>query len=233
MKLAIMQPYLFPYLGYFQLLTAVDAFVIHDDVQYIKGGWINRNRILLNGKPAWVTLPVKHGQYDLDINQRVFSEPFTDNKRKLLRKIESAYLGAPQFNSVLELLKNIFTSRQRNISLFILDHLKMIGEYAGIDTPVYLSSRIPKNNGLRGQDRVIEIARRMAATHYINPVGGIELYNREVFLSSGIELSFLRIDDVRYPQFGDMFIPDLSIIDVLMFNGKDMMRRLLTKFELV
>jgi len=232
MRLAIMQPYLFPYIGYFQLINAADLFVLHDDVQYIKGGWINRNRILQNGKDVFITLSLKNDSAYKNINERFFSTEFVNEKKKILRVLQNAYHKAPHLEEVLSLLNKIFLSEENNISVFITQSILLIKDYLQITTPVQLSSAIPKNNETKGEERVLELCKSCNASQYINPTGGISLYSKINFYNNGIQLNFLRTNYIEYKQFENNFIPFLSIIDVLMFNSIENIKTYLAEFTL-
>jgi hypothetical protein len=233
LKLAIMQPYLFPYLGYFQLLHATDAFVIHDDVQYIKGGWINRNRILVEGKEHLFTFGVRNDASHLPINRREFADSFPEDKAKLLRLLRNVYRKASQFAPVCSLLEEIFSCEERNVAQFTTHAIKRMCGYLGIELPMVLSSQLDKNNALKAQERVIDIAARMKADRYINPIGGLELYSKAAFAARGITLNFLKPILDGYPQGGAPFVAGLSIIDVCMFNDRERIKELLDHYDLI
>ena len=228
-----MQPYLFPYIGYFQLIHAVDQFVIHDDVQHIKGGWITRNRILVNGQWHYITLPVKKDAHYLDINERYFTEHFEKNKKRILRQIEGTYRKAPHYKNIFELVEHIFTYSEENVSPFLIHQLSQICAYIGIRKKFHISSELKKNDALKGQARVIEINRILEADHYVNLMGGRSLYTKEAFARRSIKLSFLKTKIREYPQFTSPHVPSLSIIDVLMFNNKEQLKRILTEYTLI
>lgn len=232
MKVGIMQPYLFPYIGYFQLIAMVDTFVIHEDVQYIKGGWINRNRILVNGQPRYVTLPVQKGPTSLAIYERVFADSFESDKKKMLRRIEDTYRKAPCFETVFPLLAECLANTERNVSAFVVGALQACCRYLKIETPFVLSSDTVRFDDLKGQDRVLEINAFLGATHYINTIGGRELYDRDQFMRRGLKLSFLRLRPIRYRQFGGEYVANLSIIDVMMFNSTERIASLLQEYDL-
>ena len=218
MKIAIMQPYFCPYIGYFQLISSVDAFVIYDNIQYTKKGWINRNRILINGKDEYISLPLKKDSDYRDIYQRSLALGIQEEKQKILRKIRASYLKAPQFETVFPLLAGILENPEDNLFEFIRQSLVRINAFLGLKTPLIVSSTLPVNHTLRSQEKVLAICKSLGATSYINPIGGLELYEKEVFAAEGISLRFLNSGEIRYPQFNNDFIPWLSIIDVLMFN---------------
>jgi hypothetical protein len=219
MKIAIMQPYFFPYIGYFQLINAVDKFVILDDVNFIMRGWINRNRILVNSQDSFIIIPLRQASQNKLINETFISD---DSKwqSKLLRSIELAYKHAPQFNSVFPLIANIIQNPEKNISIFIHHSLLSLTQFLGIQTQIITSSSNYNNNQLKAQERIIDICFKEKAVQYINPCGGIDLYSNEVFKKHQIELRFLKTLPFEYKQFSGEFIPSLSIIDVMMFVEK-------------
>jgi WbqC-like protein family len=232
-KVAIMQPYLFPYVGYFQLISAVDTFVVYDDVQWMKGGWINRNRILSAGRPDWVTLSVKKDSVGTNICTREFSDKFEDEKRHIVEKMRVAYARAPYFEPTLDLVGRSFASTQTRAHLFLTGVLREFCAYLGITTEIVLSSELAKTDGLRGEDRVLDICRTLGASQYVNAIGGRDLYSREAFSEHGLELSFVQTEPIEYRQFGDPFVRDLSIVDTLMFNSVEQVQGILNRFELV
>jgi WbqC-like protein family len=234
MRLGIMQPYWFPYLGYFQLIHAVERFVIYDDVQWIKGGWINRNRILVRGQPRYITLPVRRDASLVSINQRTLSPEHEREKHKIIQQIGFAYSGAPHFNDVMPLVHECISSKETHVSPFVVNTLRACCAYLGIATPFILSSKLAKNAELRGQDKVLDINHLLGATHYVNSIGGVELYDKEAFARKGIQLSFLKTGAVAYEQqAAGEFVPNLSIIDVMMFNDRQKCRALVESYELV
>lgn len=229
MKLAIMQPYLFPYLGYFQLIRSVDAFVVYDDVNYIKGGWINRNYILSQGNKLLVTLPLQGASPNKLINQVAVG----GRREKLLETIRHCYSKAPYFSAVFPLVEEIIMQQEKNLARFLDYGLRRICEYLGLHPQWHLSSTLNKDNELRGQGKVLAICEELGATHYINVPGGKELYNREDFVRRGLQLSFIQPRPVEYRQFGNAFVPNLSIIDVMMFNDQEQCRKLFEECDLV
>lgn len=227
-----MQPYLFPYIGYFQLIHTADKFVIHDDIQYIKGGWINRNRIQINDKDYLFTFSLKKDSSLKNINTRLFSDQFTKEKAHFLRLIQNNYKKAPYFLNVYNLLTKILDFNELNISSFITNSLKLICNYLEIRTPFYISSKLKKNNELKGQDRVINICQALKTKIYINPNGGKILYSKEVFKKNKILLFFLQTNNISYEHNKQPFIPNLSIIDVMMYHSKTELNHILNKYSL-
>lgn len=232
MKLAIMQPYLFPYLGYFQLINVVDIFVIYDDLQYIKKGWINRNYILVNGRAYLFTLSLQKVSSNKLI-KNILIHTDSKNKEKLLKIIKHAYPKAPQYKIVSPILEKVILNDEENLSSYITFSLRKICDYLEIQTPFIVSPQLLKNDALKGEDRAIELNKRLGSTCYINPIGGVKLYNKERFKKEGIELYFFKTKNIEYKQFGNVFVPFLSIIDVLMFNSKDEVKKMLSEYELI
>ncbi|MBN4081757.1 WbqC family protein [bacterium AH-315-C07] len=235
MTISIMQPYLFPYIGYFQLIHTSDIFVIYDDVKYIKEGWINRNRLLSNstGQPLPFSLSVKKDDHDLEINRRFFSDKFSFEVGKLLKTIKLNYGKAPYFSEVFALLEDSFSIQELNIAKFTTACLEKTCNFIGIETEFKISSKLGRNGSLNGQASVLDINKILRSDHYVNPIGGIELYSKENFDQEGLNLSFLRSNDISYQQSKHQFVPSLSIIDVLMFNKKDRIAGFLDQYELV
>ena len=227
MKIGIMQPYLFPYIGYFQLINAVNRFVIHDDVQYIKGGWINRNRIQVQNEDHLFTFSLKKDRSFNKINARVFSSELFREKIAFLRFIKFNYKSAPYFSESFDLLEEILSINDNRVSPFITNSLKLICGYLDIDTSFYISSELKKNNELKGQNRVVEICQKLKGNIYINLSGGKKLYSKEVFKEHGIKLLFLETGEIEYEFGKSFFIPNLSIIDVLMYNSRQHIKELL------
>jgi hypothetical protein len=229
---SIMQPYFFPYLGYFQLFAASDVFVVHDDVQFIKGGWVNRNRILVAGRPEWITLPVAAARHEHVINER----KYLLNHRlaaRMLDRIRAAYQRAPQFRTVMELIEDVLRFSDPNVAVFNTHALLKVAAYLGIRTPMKLAIESGKDKSLAGEQLVVNMCRLLGASRYVNPIGGAALYRRESFAAEGIELSFLKSEPSSYDQFGDAFVPSLSILDVLMFNPLTRVQHMLKEYRLV
>lgn len=230
-KVAIMQPYFFPYIGYWQLINAVDEYVVYDDVNYIKGGWINRNNILVNGNAHLITLPLDNASSFRLINEISVVEN-KKNIDKLLKSISLAYGKAPFFSQVMPVIEDLITNNQ-NISKLNYDAILKINNYLGISTKILLSSELEKDDLLTAQDKVIHINKLLKSEVYINAIGGMELYDREVFKENGIELKFLSTNSIEYKQFKNEFVPNLSIIDVMMFNSVEKIKEMLDDYKLL
>ena len=226
-----MQPYLFPYIGYFQLINAADKFVILDDVNYINRGWITRNRILVNGREHLFSIPIKKASQNKLILECELSDEIWHGK--LLKTIEMSYKKAPLFNEVFPLIANSINNKEKNLSLYIFYHLQRIFDYLKVETFIIPSSSGYETKQLRAQEKIIEICKKEQATHYINPIGGTELYDKSRFEQENIQLNFLKTNEISYSQNTKNFVPWLSIIDVMMFNSKEEIKSMLDKYELI
>ena len=232
MKIAIMQPYFFPYIGYFQLINAVDKFVFYDDVNFIKHGWINRNNILVNNQKHLFSLPIKKISSFKKINETKINENiFNKEKVKLLKTIDQSYKKAPNFYEIKSIITSVFNIESNYISEFAKKSIVEILKFLEIETKIVLSSSIYKNDKLSATDRLIDVCKKEKAETYINPIGGKELYSKMNFKKQGIKLCFLKSYDTIYKQYDKPFISGLSIIDVLMFNSKEDVKNLLLKFQ--
>lgn len=231
MKLGIMQPYFFPYIGYWQLMAAVDQYVMYDDVNYINRGWINRNRILINGDAKYITLPCTGASQNKLINEVKVCTDIGEQKRNM-RKVELAYRRAPYFESVYPMLCDVFSSKIENLADFLEYCIRSVCAYLEIHTVLLRSSSLKKDPALRGQNKILAINAELGATEYINAIGGKELYSDKAFSERGIQLHFLKTDEIAYRQFDGVFLPNLSIIDVMMFNPKEEIQAMLNRYTL-
>jgi hypothetical protein len=216
MRLAIMQPYFLPYIGYWQLMNAVDVFVVYDNIKYTKKGWINRNRMLLNGADRMFSLPLKNDSDFLDVVDRELAEGFSADK--LFNQFRGAYSRAPHFKEVSPLLERILHFEDRNLFRYIYHSIVCLCQHLGLDTKIIVSSQVTIDHSLKAQDKVQALCQALGAQTYINPVGGLDLYSKEDFQARGVDLRFIQSKLIPYDQFGGGFMPWLSIIDVLMFN---------------
>ena len=235
MKLAIMQPYLFPYIGYFQLVAAVDKFVIYDDVNFIKGGWINRNNVLINKKSNLFTVPLdKSSSYTLINETKINLKFYNIWKVKFLRSLEQSYKKAPYFTEVYNLIENVLQINENDsIGELAVNSIKSVSEYLQLQTEICETSEIYKNKAISGQERVLDICRIEKASQYINPIGGIDLYSKDSFKEKSVVLNFIKSKPITYSQFDNDFSPWLSIIDVLMFNSVREVNKMINQYELV
>lgn len=232
-RLAIMQPYFMPYLGYWQLLNYVDAFVLYDDAQFTKKGWIHRNRYLNNGRDQIFSLPIKKDSDYLNISERLIADSWRSEKNKLKRKITAAYKKSPFYDEVYPAIETCLNYDGKNLFNFVHNSIKIICDKLNIATEILISSDISDSRHLKSQERVLHICAQLDATEYINPIGGRKLYNECGFKEKGVKLKFHRIGMVKYDQLNNDFIPNLSIIDMLMFTGFEGVKDQINNFELV
>lgn len=231
-KVGIMQPYFLPYIGYWQLMNLVDIYVVYDDVNYINRGWINRNRIMVNGKPQYINLLLSEASQNKLINEIELADNI-ENFKKIFRTLQLNYSKAPYYKEVCNMLQKILSSYHTNLSLFLYEQLKYLAEYMEINTQIVLSSSVKKNDNLRGQDKILDICRSLNATEYYNAIGGQSLYSKEIFEENNIQLYFLQTDTIKYLQGNNTFESNLSILDVLMYNDKKQVRQFLNEYKLI
>jgi len=232
MRLAIMQPYFLPYIGYLQLMKAVDKFVLYDDVNYINKGWINRNRLLVNGKEYLFTIPLIEASQNKRINEIYLSND-PKWRGKLLKTIEQAYKKSPFYLAAGSVVEKSINFEADKLSDWIAASFGILVNYLNIQTEIVTSSEIYQNAHLKGQERILDICRQEKAEHYINPIGGTELYEKAAFEKSGIRLNFIKSKSVIYPQYNHEFVPWLSIVDLMMFNDVATIQGFLNEYELV
>ncbi|AWI25652.1 WbqC family protein [Flavobacterium pallidum] len=234
MKIAVMQPYIFPYVTYFQLIRAVDKFVLYDDVNFIKQGWINRNNVLINNAPYLFTVPLKHQSSFAKINETMINESLYPLwKHKFLRSLEQNYKKAPCFHEVLSLVKIILETNPDTIASLACESILRVSEYLNIETVFVHSYSNYGNDFLKGEERVLDICTQENATDYLNLPGGMALYSSEHFMERNINLKFVKSGNIAYSQQRDTFTPNLSIIDILMYNEIDDVNRILNNYELI
>ena len=229
-KIAVMQPYLFPYLGYFQLMQAVDKFIFYDDVHFINRGWINRNRILVNREPMRFTVPLQSASQNKLIREVQLANP-EQWKKKFLKTLEHAYKHAPYYSRTVQIVHCVLDSTAESILQWILSSIELLCREFSITCERSLSSSY-KNQELSGAARLIDLVKLESGDHYINASGGAALYSKEEFRLAGIELSFLEPELNEYDQQIGSFIPGLSILDVLMFNSTTEIKSELKKYRL-
>jgi hypothetical protein len=234
MKIAIMQPYFFPYIGYFQLMNAVDEFVVYDNIEYTKKGWINRNRILVNGKDEFISLSLKKDSDFLSIKERTLSGNWPELRFKMKNRIVESYRHSPNFEEVFPVIEKCLNYENYNLFEFIFFSLNEIRKYLNIQTTLIISSSIPIDHQLKAESKVIAMCKERKAEYYINPIGGILLYSNKAFTSNKIKLRFIKSGELKYKQYVNEFIPWLSIVDVLMFVDKQALMAYLNEgYELI
>ena len=229
MKLGIMQPYFMPYIGYFQLMKAVDKYVVYDDVNYIKGGWANRNHILINGEKEMFTVTLQKASPNKLFNEIVIGDDF----KKLMKTLQMNYSRAINFDQTMVLMERIISFPNKQLAVFIANSFREILSYLSVETEILMSSEIPKDNSLRGKDKIIQICEILGADTYYNAVGGKNLYDQEEFRQHGITLNFVDSLPQVYSQLHTReFVSGLSMIDVLMNNTKDKVNSLLESYQI-
>ncbi|MDO4187539.1 MAG: WbqC family protein [Lachnospiraceae bacterium] len=229
-RVGIMQPYFMPYLGYWQHMASTDEYVLYDDVNYIKKGWINRNRILALGKEKMFTIPLSRASQNRKINSIYLANDAY--KENLYKDLYHSYHKCSMWNSVNQLMESIIFYEDKHLVSYILNSITVIADYLDIDTHIILSSNIEKDNELKGQDKILSICKNLNASTYINPSGGFYLYDEELFLDNGIELKFIVPEFPKYSQEAKDFIPGLSIIDLLFNVNKKELKDMLNKYQL-
>ena len=236
MTIAVMQPYLFPYLGYYQLAGAVDTFVFFDDVNFINKGWINRNRILQQNDAYKFTLPLSKASQNRLINEIEISD-YDKWRKDFLKLVEFNYKKAPCFSFFYEWLQKFLHGKDyRLISELAADSVSHIATLLGLPTRFLLSGELnyKSDQTPSGQEKILRICEILEADRYINPQNGVDIYEEDGFHDRKIILKFLKMDDVVYNQFDkEKFIPALSIIDVMMFNDLEQVKKLMTKYTLI
>ena len=232
MKIGIMQPYFFPYIGYFQLLNMVDRYLVCDDGLYATNKWAYRNRILINGAPGYFRVKLLKVSHDQRFNEIVISNDNRE-KKKNIRTLECAYKKAPYYSEVMPMLEQFLLADYDNLSDYNVASNRLVCDYLSIQTEIILSSKLNTDKTLKKQYSIFDECRVLGGNEYINSIGGMELYDFEEFRENGIELAFLKSDDIMYPQFGKEFVPNLSIIDVMMFNSVPEIQDMLNRYTLI
>jgi len=255
MRLAAMQPYLFPYIGYFQAIDAVDRYVLYSNVSYIKKGWINRNRLLArDGSIITFTVPVANKSSftlikDTEIDN---SEPWA---RRILKTIQTIYGKRPFFEETYPMIEKLLRTDYRLLKDLNSDCITSVAKHLEINTDMVTDNHqfdemekcleqidenfnpyeyLSKTHPTRKVSRVIEMCRHEACNEYVNAIGGQDMYKKEEFAQYGISLSFVKTNEIVYSQGLDgKFEPNLSIIDVLMNNGKEETKRLIKEYTLI
>ena len=232
-KVAIMQPYFLPYIGYFHLINSVDEFVIYDNIQYTKKGWINRNRILVNGGDKIITLPIKKDSDYLDVSDRYLADSWEQDRKKLLNMIKQNYQKAPYFSDIYSIIQDCIMVSEINLFKFILNSLNKLNLYLDINTKITASSTLDIDHTLKSQSKVIAICKNLNASTYINAIGGQDLYNVQDFKNEGLDLKFVKSPPLNYKQYKNEFIPWLSVLDVVMFNKRQDIIDYTNKYTLI
>jgi hypothetical protein len=227
-----MQPYFLPYIGYWQLMNCVGKFVVYDNIEFTKKGWFNRNRILEVDHDRLFTIPIKKDSDFLTVNQRYRSDDSDKEIARILRIIEINYKKAPYFANAYPIIEACFLFSGKNLFEYIFNSIKVICRYLDINTEIIISSGIIIDHSLKAEKKVLAICKAENTTTYVNAVGGIELYDKEEFRLNGIDLRFIKTENIEYQQFNGGFVPFLSIVDIMMFNSKDEIGKMLERYAL-
>lgn len=234
MKVALMQPYFLPYIGYFQLIHAVDEFIVFDNAQYIRRGWMNRNRILNAHKESnFINVPVQKAPRETKIKDIVINNEL-DWKINIFQQLYY-YQKAPFYAFVSDFLDECLSINTSSLSQFNTNLLKKMCNLLEIDTKItILSENLPIISMANAADEWgVEVCKALNATTYINAIGGIEFYDQQKYIENGIGIQFIKPVLKPYKQFNSIFIPGLSIIDVMMFNHTHEIKAMLELHELI
>jgi len=236
MRTAIMQPYFFPYLGYFNLIHACDTFVFLDNVQHIERGFVNRNRILVQGKPHLFTVPLAAGPREAWITERALSDSFPQFRTKFFAMLKHAYAKARNHAAVMELVADVLATETLTLAQLCQQSILATARYLGLERRFLVASEMltaEDARQLKGADKILALARALGTTRYLNPIGGVELYHKELFAREGMELRFVKPALPAYPQPTATFVPALSILDVMMHTPKEDLAAQLSAYLLV
>lgn len=231
MIMGMNQPYFMPYIYHWQLINAADVFVLGDDYNFINRGWVNRNRILVNGQPKYFNIEVDHASQNKKINELYLSEVYDPAKK--LQILKDAYSKAPHFEEGFALMQKILECEERNLACFLEHSIRCVCEYLGISTKLIRSSEIPGNSAYKREYRIYDQCRFVGADTYINATGGREMYDFDQFRERNLKLGFIQNGDIQYPQFGQEFVPYLSMMDMIMFQSRDEIREMLNNCQIV
>lgn len=211
----------------------MDKFVIYDDVNYIKRGWINRNNILVNGHSKLINVRMSKVSQNKLINEIEVTHDLSYNE-DLLQTINRSYSKAPFFENVFPLVERVINQHEKKLAKYLEFSIREVCKYLSIHTEIIISSEISKSNELKGQDKIIEICKLLSSDQYMNVIGGQSLYSSPDFQLCGIELKFLKTLDITYPQTSkEKFVPNLSILDIMMFNSPEHINSMLKDYELI
>lgn len=233
MRLAVMQPYLFPYLGYYQLVHAVDRFIFYDDVNFIKRGWIHRNQVLVNRQAHRFSVPMDRASQHQRIDEvRLHPTEYPTWRQKFLKTLQQSYRRAPCFAPIYELVDRVLSPEPVSIASLAAESVTAVCDYLEITRDFVRASALSYDTTRRGAERILALCAQSGADAYVNPPGGQDLYRAEDFTKRGLSLRFIRPEPVAYEQFGAPFVPNLSVIDVLMFNSPDQIQAMLPRYTL-
>lgn len=189
MRISIMQPYFIPYGGYFRLFHEVDLFIIYDDVQLSKPGFVYRNQLTnRRGELEWLSIPLKTKPLSTDIKDIEFAESISERWQKARSRFKVFDQRPLPF-----LTQNVALMTVHKTPIeFLIDTMNITLDILKIKCPMVKSSRYKWSMFNHGQERVIEMCKKFKATEYVNASGGANLYNRKDFEEAGIKLKILK-----------------------------------------
>jgi hypothetical protein len=228
MKGAVMQPYLFPYIGYYQLVSEVDKFVFFDDVNFIKKSFINRNSILLNQKKFEFSIPVAK----VSQNRLIEEHMYTGDYANFFKTLKFAYRDAPNFHEIIEIVESVLRDGLLKVPEINGKSIRTVFDFLGLKKEFIFSSALSVGTGLKGQEKIIAICKELGITKYRNAIGGQKLYDKKFFSDHGIELAFIKTNEIHYSQSNSVFVPNLSIIDMLMWCTKEQVIKYLKEYSI-
>lgn len=232
MKITIMQPYFLPYIGYFQLMSAVNEFVILDDVNYIKRGWINRNRILVDGKEMYITKPIRGASQ----NKRINELQFVDDPgigENMLRTISYAFRKSLFYLESEELFRNVILNTELRVPEYLEYSLIKLCEKLDIKVKISRASSYRNMLHASGQDGIIELCKILGCDSYYNAIGGQKLYDKKAFSSEGIELNFVKTDFEKMRMISSFQHLDYSILEIMAEHERSRVKDLLACFSII
>jgi hypothetical protein len=232
-SIAIMQPYFFPYIGYFQLINYVDVMVIYDNIQYTKKGWVNRNKLIDGDQVYNISIPLKKASSKLNINERHLSYQWPKQKVKIIKKITNSYKKSKYFDNTINLIENIFEFNDQRLDNFLFNSIQSLANSLNIKTKIIRSSEIELNSEiLKGTDRVIEIIKLLKGKRYVNPISGENLYDKKLFNKKGIRLNFIETSFNMIDNDANTINSHLSIIHQMMNISKNDFKKELMKITI-
>ena len=234
MKLAAMQPYFFPYLGHFDLINMADMWIVYDVAQYIRHGWVNRNRVL-HPASGWqyIVVPLKKHHYTTPIKQIEISST-ADWKTRIFRQMQHYSKDAPYYPQVIGFLEECLSDSESNLARLNTRIFRMVCQRLGVETPIHVFSEmnLAMEPGKGAEDLALGICQAVGASEYINPTGGAALYSAKVFAERGIKLTIQSFTNMVYGCGRYRFEPALSVLDVMMWNSCEEIKRYLDTWRL-
>ena len=232
MKIAIMQPYFLPYIGYFQLMSSVDEFLILDDVNYIQRGWINRNRILLDGKEKYIIKPIRGASQNKRINELQFVDDpvYSEN---MMRTISYAFRKSFFYPELKGPVRDILLNPEPGVTDYLEYSLKRLCGILGIRVKISRASAYRGQINARGQEGIIELCRILGCDSYYNAIGGIKLYDKKRFSAEGIKLGFVKTNFEKMKTISRSSCLDFSILEIMADHEIDRVKDLLTCFDII